>query len=443
MISVATDQGIIDKISTKKESRKYTFLTCFFLATLVLGRVVNNAILYIFSVISVFVFGISSVASCFSFLLFLLPLSPILKSDVDGISIFTILFFLFILKLILVKKKLGVKFLIFLLLYVLYGLIFSGLSEIKTVITMACGMIMLYCLRTININIYVSILTFSFGIIYSSILALLRNVFPTVNDFIIDSAIKLGNDEYFLRFSGLQGNPNYYTLDITISLAAIVLLMYKGSTNLIHIICFIILSIFGLMSVSQSFVLCWVLLIAFWFIISAKKGIVSLLKFLFIAIICCIVIYFYAYDVVNAYILRFTLNSKSSLDSITTGRANIWGLYIRTIFNETKVLFCGNGLNSIIEGAKGAHNTYLEAFFSLGIVGCCLFCLAIKYSMGKIISKLVMLIPIFLLLIRMFAIGILTYDNLWFYLAIILGLSKLFVQVRGLRNEKIHRVDNI
>ena len=52
-----------------------------------------------------------------------------------------------------------------------------------------------------------------------------------------------------------------------------------------------------------------------------------------------------------------------------------------------------------------------------------LLLIAIKKAMGQIVKHKIMLIPIFILLLRMFGIGILTYDNLWFYFLIIMVLS--------------------
>lgn len=431
MLNIATDYITKTNMSTKKDGMKYVITMCLFFATLILGRVTNDMMLYAFAVVSFIVFLFSSISHCFSLLLFLLPFASILKTDVDGMSFFTILFFTFVIKMMFTKKTISKKILISLMTFILYTLCFSGFEQIKTIITMAFGMIMLYYLRTAKIDVNLSVFTFSFGIILSSAIALLKTVFPIINTFVVDSAIKLGSEQYALRFSGLQGNPNYYTLDIIIALAAIMVLMYRKSNTQISTVCFIVLSVFGLMSVSKSFLLSWILLVVFWFVLSIKQGARKFIKFIIIAIICCAVVYFCAFDSINTYILRFTEDNGGTLESMTTGRTDIWKIYTETIFYNIKIFFFGNGLNTTILGVKGTHNTYLEIIFSLGLTGCSLFIVSIRNCMGKIISKSIMLVPIIILLIRMLAIGILTYDNLWFYLAIIVCLSRYVRSAEG------------
>ena len=49
--------------------------------------------------------------------------------------------------------------------------------------------------------------------------------------------------------------------------------------------------------------------------------------------------------------------------------------------------------------------------------------ITVKVAMRRVLIQKIILIPITVLLIRMFGIGIMTYDNLWFYLLIIVILS--------------------
>ena len=209
-------------------------------------------------------------------------------------------------------------------------------------------------------------------------------------------------------------------MDVTVALSAIIVLMYKNASSKIYTILLIALSIFGLMSVSKSFLFAWMLLMLCWFILSIKQGVGKFTKFMFVGIIGAALAYYFAYDYINTYLFRFTEDSDGTLDSITTGRWEIWSVYLKTIFNDTKILFLGNGLNTIIEKIElGAHNTYLEMLFALGIVGTIILMIALRISIGQAKFKGVVLIPVAILLVRMVAISILSYDNLWFYLAIL------------------------
>ena len=223
----------------------------------------------------------------------------------------------------------------------------------------------------------------------------------------------------------MQGNPNYYTIDIILALAAIVVMMYNGKQRPIFLVFFVLLPIFGLLSLSKSFLITLLLLIVCWFILSIKRGIGGMARFVFIAIVGLAIAYYVAYDAINASLLRFMGDSSSSLEQVTTGRSAIWVHYVDALLEDFKILFFGNGLNTILESAgKGAHNTYLESLFSLGITGTVILLSAIGLAIGKISLKNAVWVPFLLLLVRMFAIGILTYDNLWFYLLILVLISK-------------------
>ena len=407
----------------KKDSMKYVITMCLLFAVLIFGRAANNTLFYAFAGISLAVFAFSSVSHCFSFLLFLLPFSLILKTNVDGMSFFTILFFLVVLKMIINKKTIHGSVLISVMLFAAYCILFSGLGQITTIITMVSGMVMIYYLRNIDIDVNESIIAFFMGITGASVLALLKNQFPIINGFVSDLMFRLNEGEYAIRFAGLQGNPNYYTLDITILLAALIVMVYGKVAPRFYAIYLVVLSIFGLMSVSKSFLVCWVLLLIIWFLLSMRQGVGKVFKFLMIFLIGGAVVYYFAYDAISSYLFRFAEDSGGTLGDITTGRTDIWKVYIDEILNDFKILLFGNGLNTVGMRGKGTHNTFLESIFSLGIFGTTLFLISLKTCMGKIITKYIMWVPIIMLLFRMFAIGILTYDSIWLYFGLIVILS--------------------
>ncbi len=414
------------QLNTPKSSSNYVYVTCICLlfTLLILGRAFTDIFFYVFMAVSTVVFAISSTKHCVPLLLFIMPSATILKTDPDGMSFFTILFFLVIVKMVIFNKRLSFRLILCLLAFFAYSLLVSGIGQITTVITMISGMLMLHYLRNKDIDASLSVITYTFGIAFASILALLRDFLPIISNFISETARDFGEKDLTNRFSGLQGNPNYYTLDIIVALSAIIILMYNNKPHRTHTFCMISLSVFGLMSVSKSFIICWVLLILFWFILSIKQGVGKIVKFLFVGALGIGVIYYVASDYINAYLFRFFQDSSGTLSDITTGRSDIWLAYIKVIFSNAKILLFGNGLNTMLDSVgKGTHNTYLECLFSLGLVGTVIFAVALRVCMGKFRIKTAVWIPVLLLLIRMFAIGILTYDSLWFYLAILLLVS--------------------
>ena len=395
---------------------------CCLFALLIIGRALSNLFFLLLAPIFLSVFLFCKIQVCIPALFFLLPSASILKYDVEDISLFTILFFLVVLKTFINVKEFDVKFIVCLLAFFGYNLIFSSFSQIFSIITISSGILMLYLLKNISIDYKYTIISYAIGICFASCLALLKSFLPVIQHFINDVAIKLGEGSYANRFSGLQGNPNYFTLDVIIVLSSLVVAYYLKPEK-IYLFLFVLLSIFGIMSISKSFFISWVILIFIWFIISIKDNIINLFKFVGLFLIAFLLIYCVAYEYINAYVLRFAEDIGGSLASITTGRTEIWEKYIDKIFSDPVIFLFGAGVNSKV-GDLGTHNTYLDCFYSFGVIGTILFILLLKKSFIDVIELKMIWVPISILLIRMIAIGILSYDNLWFYLILLLTIGK-------------------
>ncbi len=426
-----------DSLTKHKYNYIYVLCVCALLFGLIFARGIGDFFFYAFAGVSSVLFIISNLGHCISFLFFLLPFAPILKLDVNGMSFFTVLFFLVILKLTVKIHKIGVRLFASLAVLSFYSLALSELSEITTIITMASGILLLYYLRSekVNVDINMTVIVYSVGIVLSSILALFREMLPVVDLFVTDS---IQDTEYASRFSGLHGNPNYYTLDIIVVMSAIVVFLYNNRNTKTHTFFFVILAVFGLMSISKSFLVALVLLMLCWLIVSIKQGLRKTIKLLVVCAVGATTVFYFAYDYISAYIYRLTQDRTGTLDAITTGRSEIWIGYIEEILNNVKILFFGNGLKTISETiGMATHNTYIELLYSLGIVGAIIFLLTLRIGMGKIKLKQGIWIPVIILMVRMVAVNILTYDNLWFYLAIIIMLA------REVSNQKTFELDNI
>ena len=177
---------------------------CVIFSALLFGRAASNVLLYVFASVSLLVFLFSSVSHCFSFLLFLLPLAPILKADANGMSYFTVLFFVFVLRMVVSKRTLDKNVFIFLYLFLLcYAFCISGLGQATTIITMILGMLMLYYLRMAEIDIDLAIRSVSlWELYYHLFLRSLKDVFPIVNTFVASSSLRLDSEHYASPFFG-------------------------------------------------------------------------------------------------------------------------------------------------------------------------------------------------------------------------------------------------
>lgn len=405
---------------------RQVFLICAFLFMLIIGRSLNNIFFYLFMIISPVIFIASKVEYCISYLLFLAPFASILKLNINYISFYSIIFFILVIKMIIVYQNIEKNFLFFSLLFFLYCILFTGFNQIATIITMFFGILLLYYVKKEKICTTTMISAYILGICLSSFLALLASFsdfLPNLSKFIDNVTIKISG-RLVIRFCGLGGNPNYYSLTIILALSAIVILMNNNGFKLYYAILFVILSIFGFLTLSKSFLLSYLLLIVLSFFLLIKNRKKQKFIMLIAAIFGICLIYYFTSDYINDILFRF--ESADTLDKVSTGRLSIWKTYIIEIFNNLKTMFLGNGLNSIISSiALGSHNTYIQSIFYLGFIGTTIFLISLHFCIGKISFKNGLWLYIIILMFRMFAIGIFTDDNLWIYLLVFIILYQL------------------
>lgn len=420
----------IRPFATDRFDSRYVMWVCALFAVLILGRTINNAMLYILVGVAALVFAASNPAHCAVFLFFLFPVFSIMKPYVGSMSYYTVFYFLTVAKMVIAHRKINLRLFVLVALFVAYRLTFTGTQDITTLITMAAGILLLYYLRQENISLKTVTLAFAAGIFLASCLTLLRRNLPIVNTFILDAVIKVEQGVYANRFSGLTGNPNYFTLDVIVVQAALIVLMHREQKQTLYLICFGILTVLGFMSVSQSYLLAWILLIFLWFLLSLQKGISGVVRFLFIGVLMLAVMAVFAFDYIELFVFRITKGMQGGASDFTTGRTDVWVDYLEVLMSDVRMLIFGVGNNAFESIKKGAHNTYLECIFHLGIVGSTIFLSTVKVAMGKIITSRIMWVPVLILLFRMLAIGIAFNDRLWFCLGLIILLAK-YCQEQG------------
>lgn len=403
-----------------KNNNNYIIIAlCALLYILIIGRAINNSMYYAFFAISLVVFFAVRIDIGIVLLAFILPFSTILKSSTDGMSCYTYLFFIVLLKTIFIRSRFSHKVFTSLGVLAIYLLVFSGIGQLTTIVTTIAGIVLLYQLNEINVDEKRLIMAFSTGLLFASILALFRESFPIINTFVMTTRIKLGEGVFTNRFSGLQGNPNYYTVDISVAVSFLVMLILKKRGSLSLHISLGLLVMFGILSTSKSFIVSVAALLVIWTFISFRHGASNIIKMFSILLILAVVVYYFEQDSINLYLFRFTSDKGSSFNTISTGRWDIWKAYLGSIIGNIKILVLGNGLNSVIADGRGAHNTYIEALFSLGLVGLAIYLHTLFCAFGKHVHFNLSVIPIIILLLRMLSINMLTYDNLWIYLIMI------------------------
>lgn len=396
------------------------------LTLLIIARAFSSVFCYVILAVGGLMLLFFSLEECFSVLVFLLPFSMVLKLNEDAMSFFTFLFFGLFLRIILFHNRFDVVSFLAFALFGGYSLVFSGFGKLTTIITLLAGLILMKQIDACSIRAQTVVVSFLLGLSVSSTVALFRDHLPMINRFLMTAMLKIGEDEYADRFAGLEGNPNYYTVGVIFAIACLAVIILNEKPRVYLYILVGLLTIFGMMSVSKSFLLSYAVLMVLWFIFTTKKGGASnAFKFLLTVAALVGVVYLFASDSVQLFLFRFAKDSEGSLNSITTGRTGIWQTYLDEIFHSKRILLFGKGLNSIGSVGRGTHNTYFEALYSLGICGSAVLVFAFKKAIEGVPKRSLLLMPAAVLLLRMFGIGILTYDNFWIYLIMLklLGLS--------------------
>ena len=403
-------------IQTNKRTVLYLCITMGVLLSL---RAVSNVFIYpavLFGVAAV-LFSKPSTGLCLMF--FTLPMAPIFKMSPDQFSFFMVMLLVLALKLIF-TRKISPLFLISILAMGCYFVVFSGMGKLVTIGTMVLGMMLVYySLRDDDVDTSDLIIAYSAGILLSAVLGMLRMELPIIQNLVGSTDVMVSGTE-ISRFYGLHGNPNYFTLDITMAIAGLAVFMAIKKKMGIYSVFFVVLSAIGMMSVSNSFLITFFVLLV-WMVISfAQINVSRLVKYSLVLVCFAVVITAVMSDTIFAYASRLLGGGSLTLSELTTGRTDIWGSYITEIVSNFKVLVVGNGLDAVLD-TLGAHNTYIELVFMLGLAGGAIYLVSLLqcFVLPKKKMMLIFLAPLVVCLVRLIAIGILTYDSIWFYYIII------------------------
>ncbi|MBR3803063.1 MAG: hypothetical protein IKK37_06415 [Clostridia bacterium] len=389
-------------------------------SVLLVLRSVSNIFVYPLILVGAAAVALLPLSTCLPVLCFLLPFANIIKISPGQISLFTALFAIYVLRIIFKTGRLNRMFLLTAFLFAGYCLAVSGPGKIVVIVTMVCGFAMLREVTESDAYNYQHVLyAFCFGIIISSCLGMLREQLPIIESFSQDELHKIGHEEYAARFVGLNINPNYYTMDISVAMGCLVTTICTHKMKPIYMILFVVLAVFGLMSVSKSFLLVLAVMVVILLLNSIGRGGTAFFKLSFVLILAGILILTFAKEAVETYVIRLNADSGGDLSSVTTGRGDIWLEYIKTILKDLKILFFGAGLGNQLE--KAPHNTYIEMIYYIGATGVALYLFLFKSSIAikEFPRNILYYIPILIILIRLMGIGMFIQDSFWYYMALI------------------------
>lgn len=301
-------------------------------------------------------------------LICIMPFANIFKLSAGSISFFTYLILLYAIRSLLKKKSISIVILYFSIFFLCIQLIHRNL-DVKSSLKLIGNLIFLeYAFETHDDP---TPLFFGYinGIVGASVVGLIDpKVSEYINSISLDFAEKTGLDSV-TRYAGLYIDPNYYSTNLIISMCLLILLFHKDKIKTIpFFIYFGTFFYFITLTYSKSAMLMSAIPVIMLCYSNHKKGKYGLQGILlcFLAIGCFYLLQSSFMDVMS---VRLENSSGGGLSAMTTGRSDIWKMYLSFIVSRPDVLLCGRGLSADFYGSRAVHNVYIEILYYIGLIG--------------------------------------------------------------------------
>ena len=239
------------------------------------------------------------------------------------------------------------------------------------------------------------------------------------------------------RFSGINGDPNYYSQLVLVSVALLIsCIIYESSkkckgSKFNKIILTMILTICGFRSRSKSYAIT-ILVIFIMLIIYVYKnkfkydrGFNKIKALYFVVLL--IVSILGAYIIISNIIIPVITSRNEGVDFLT-GRGYIWKDYISTILNNPFIILNGVGPSNgwavvakFIGHGDAAHNVYLEIIVEIGVLSTilCLFVLRRLFNNTKLIYNNVFSIFVIIFMFTSLGLSLSSNDAIFILLPLI------------------------
>ena len=310
-------------------------------------------------------------------LLFFLPWSPLLKMDPTGHSFYTFAMVLICLISIVKKRFYFRNYQLKAGILILFVTLFSKMLDGNFLAFDYIAFIMMIILfpgvkeewRERKYDFYQIVCFFALGVIIASLCALFFAEFANIRKYInVDAYLTI------IRRSGFYRDANFYTAQIMAALGGALSLLLqekkKGRLVFLGMIAGFLLYC-GFLSGSKSFVLVAAAVLLLWIVAILKmRGKAGLKAVLLMSLLIAGI--FIATSTLFSGLIKVLLTrfaSTKDLNSFTTGRVELWENYCIEILGNAKVFFLGKGFTNVKLNGRASHNTILQIFFQLGLLG--------------------------------------------------------------------------
>lgn len=398
--------------------RYRSVIACIGLSIILVLSLFNSALNILTLLITCLIVLTWDVEDSICILMFIISFERVFKLQLGGFALLNVVEVVFVIRLLYARNfKLPMKAGMPLICFCIYSLAVSAKTSIIDCVSIIVALLMALLImkrKEENYDITRIVEYTAAGLVVTSVIALFNGFFPRLESVLGSSRIRIGKGLYYYRFSGLQANPNYYTVLISVVLAVFAVMYLNKKIKPIDIAYAISLLVFGLMSSSLSFVVSILVLGLLFFVASCKKNIKYLFfGFLALSVVAAVIYSLRNTDFVSTVLYRlqqYSDDEELTAATLTTGRTDIWMSYIDYLLSHGRDLFLGVGVgaNTYAIIGREVHNYFIEIVFYVGLIGAFLY----SWTMVKIFgpkqycvkeTNRVMYIPFVIFFVRCFA----------------------------------------
>lgn len=218
-------------------------------------------------------------------------------------------------------------------------------------------------------------LYFIVGVILASLTYHLDSGFFRVARYTFDQTVwyvgMSEEEDGMLRFAGLYSDPNYYSVNVIISICLTVVLYFREKIKLPVFALFMAILFYFIKSTYSKSALLMSSVPMLMFLYSnhlKQRRMLQTISFIMISVALIYLIGTGGGEIFSTVFGRLS-SAKGDINALTTGRFNIWVYNIEYFMEHPWSFLFGKGINAPLINGKGHHNVYLEMLWHLGLFG--------------------------------------------------------------------------
>lgn len=324
-------------------------------------------------------------------ILFTLPFASIFKISSDLPSVLIILFSFYLFHVLIINsikvKKTDYLFLIaiisfqFISIYFYQGSYISLLSFILNILFMKACILNFNSISSKKQILFKSSYVFAMSMFIS---ILVSDIFPNIPYIVfLEKQTLLMSIN---RFSGLNGDPNYFNQLILIAICLLFasLLKVENKNKWLLILLYLFLLLNGFRSISKSYAISIIVvfILSLYYknkLVSFKSKLINVKALKLLVSFSLFVAGIISIFILSKYVVIPVFQARTDTNDILTGRGDIWIHYLKLLSQNPEIIMTGVGFSNnaaILSKQFGIymvpHNVYIEILVDCGLIVICL-----------------------------------------------------------------------